>query len=187
MKYTGNRYRCRRLSPALALCALLGVASSSSAQDVANGQATATVLTGLQVMAVQNLIFGNVFQGIAKSMPKNNDDSSGIFSIVGSPSAGISVYLSMPDYLALPDGSDRLVVTFNNTDANVDSSVVTPSTFAGTDGWMDQDPRNLPTASRIGAGGQTRIYLGGRVTPAVNQKAGNYSGDIICSVAYTGT
>ncbi|HVP07025.1 MAG TPA: hypothetical protein VMS71_04215 [Candidatus Acidoferrum sp.] len=170
---------------------LLGIGLWASptafSQDVADGQATANVLTGLSVTAVQDLQFGNVFQGIAKIMGKNQDDSSGIFSIIGAPSAGISIYLTMPDYLALPDGSDRLVVTFNNTDANVDTTVVTPSTFAGADGWINQDPRNLPAATKIGTGGQTRIYLGGKVSPAVNQKAGPYAGDIVCSVAYTGT
>ncbi len=163
------------------------VTPKAFSQDVADGQATANVLTGLSVTAVQDLQFGNVFQGIAKIMGKNQDDSSGIFSIIGAPSAGISIYMVMPDYLALPDGSDRLVVTFNNQDANIDTTVVTPSTFAGIDGWSNQDPRNLPAATRIGAGGQTRIYLGGKVSPAVNQKAGPYAGDIVCSVAYTGT
>jgi hypothetical protein len=187
MTFRTVHVRREQIILALFICVILVLSQSASGQDVADGQATATVLTGLSVTAVQNLIFGNVFQGIAKSMPKNNDDSSGIFSIIGAPSAGISIYLTMPDYLALPDGSDRLVVTFGNTEANLDTTVVTPSTFAGTDGWIDQDPRNLNPAVRIGAGGQTRIYLGGKVSPAVNQKAGNYAGDIVCSVAYTGT
>lgn len=181
------RTNSMRIFVALLICLPFLLTQPADAQDVADGQATATVLTGLSVTAVQNLMFGNVFQGIAKLMPKNNDDSSGIFSIIGAPSAGISIYLTMPDYLALPDGSDRLIVSFNSTDANVDTTVVTPATFAGVDGWINQDPRNLPPATRIGAGGQTRIYLGGKVSPAVNQKAGNYAGDIVCSVAYTGT
>ncbi|MEW6051028.1 MAG: hypothetical protein AB1644_08225 [Candidatus Zixiibacteriota bacterium] len=178
------------MSRILVLVAVLAIgfqAELTHSQDVANGLATATVLAGLSVTAIQNLQFGNVFQGIAKSMVKNDDDSSGIFGIAGVPSAGLSVYLTLPDYLALPNGSDRLNIAFSNTDANVDSTTVTPATFAPADGWADQNPRNLPITLRIGAGGATRIYLGGRVTPSVNQSAGNYAGDIICSVAYTGT
>jgi len=179
--------RARVFAVVLLAALMFGRAEECRSQDVANGIATATVLAGLSVTAIQALQFGNVFQGIAKSMGKADDDSSGIFDITGAPSAGLSIYLTMPDYLALPDGSDRLVSTFSTTDCNIDSTVVTPATFAPIDGWSDQDPRNLPITLRIGSGGQTRIYLGGRVSPAVNQRAGNYSGDIVCSVAYTGT
>jgi hypothetical protein len=31
------------------------------------------------------------------------------------------------------------------------------------------------------------MFLGGKVTPAVNQKAGPYTGDVLVTVAYTGT
>jgi hypothetical protein len=179
--------RARLLSLVLLAAVALWQADECRSQDVANGLATATVLAGLQVTAIQALQFGNVFQGIAKTMGKADDDSSGIFDITGAPSAGLSIYLTMPDYLALPDGSDRLVSTFSTTDCNVDSTVVTPSVFTPADGWVDQNPRSLPLTLRIGSGGQTRIYLGGKVSPAVNQRAGNYSGDIVCSVAYTGT
>lgn len=184
---TAPKYRA--LALAVALLAFMGSwqAEECRGQDVANGIATATVLAGLSVTAVQALQFGNVFQGIAKSMAKNVDDSSGIFDITGAPSAGLSIYLVMPDYLALPDGSDRLTSTFSTTDCNIDSTVVTPATFTPADGWADQNPRSLPVTVRIGAGGSTRIYLGGRVSPAVNQKAGPYTGDIVCNVAYTGT
>jgi hypothetical protein len=90
--------------------------------------------------------------------------------------------------MALADGSDRLIIWFSTTDANIDTTLTapTPATFNGTKGWIDQNPRNLPAATIVGPGGETRIYLGGRVVPAVNQKSGAYTGDIICSVAYTG-
>jgi hypothetical protein len=172
----------------ITLLILLLSASTGWSQDVANGTATATVLAGLTVTATQTLQFGNVFQGVAKIQGKNDDVNSGIFTITGQPSANISIYIVLPDFLALlPSGADRLPVAFSNTDANIDTTTVTPSTFAGVDGWIDQNPRNIPAATVIGTGGQCRIYLGGKVSPAVNQSAGNYQGDIVCSVAYTGT
>jgi len=165
--------------------------SSGTAQDVANGEAIATVLAGLRVVAFQDLMFGELLQGIAKSMPNNDDDSSGIFQIFGAPSRGISVYMTMPDYMALADGSDRMTIAFSSTDCTIDTTVATPSTVVATDGWIDVDPRGLynllPSGIVIGAGGQTNVYLGGRVTPSIDQKAGDYSADIIISVAYTGT
>jgi hypothetical protein len=172
------------------LAALLSLVltGSSAAQDVATGQAIATCLAGLSVAATQTLQFGNVFQGIAKVQGKNDDANSGIFTITGAPSAGISIYLSLPSFLALtPGGADRMIVTFSNTDATVDTTTVTPSTAGAGDGWIDQNPFSLPAAVVVGMSGSTRIYLGGKVTPSVDQTAGAYVGDIICSVAYTGT
>jgi hypothetical protein len=174
------------ISRAGLLCALL--ASGVAAQDVANGLVTANVVTELTVTATQPLQFGNVFQGVAKVQGKNDDVNSGIFTIGGQPSAGISISLTLPDFLALtPGGADRLYISFSSTDANVDTTTVTPSTFGGGDGWLDQNPRLLPAATKIGAGGSTRIYLGGKVSPSVDQRSGPYVGDVICSVAYNGT
>jgi hypothetical protein len=160
-------------------------------QDVANGQATATVMAGLVVTAVQDLAFGNVLQGVAKSTPNDDDANSGIFSITGAASAGLSIYLTLPDYMALADGSDRMTVAFSSTDATVDTTVATPSTVVAGDGWVDVNPRGLGTlgggGAVVGTGGQTNLYLGGKVTPAVDQSAGAYTGDLICTVAYNGT
>jgi hypothetical protein len=169
------------------MSALLFAGGSAFGQDVANGLATATCLASLSVTATQNLVFGNVFQGVAKVQGKNDDANSGIFTIAGAPSAGLSIYLALPEFLALlPGGADRMLVSFSTTDATVDTTTVTPSTVAAGDGWIDQNPYALPAAVVIGAAGSTRIYLGGKVSPAVNQSAGNYVGDIVCSVAYTG-
>jgi len=184
---TRSRHSVIRTIAVLCLITLLPAAEAVIAQDVANGLATATCLASLSVTATQNLIFGNVFQGVAKTQGKNDDANSGIFTITGAPSAGISIYLSLPAFLALlPGGADRMIVKFYTTDATVDTTTVTPSTVAAGDGWIDQNPYALPAAVVIGAGGSTRVYLGGKVSPSVNQSAGNYVGDVVCSVAYTG-
>lgn len=174
---------------AAATALLLGLAAPNvSAQDVANGLATANVVAQLSVVATQPLQFGNVFQGVAKVQGKNDDANSGIFTITGQPSAGISISLTLPDFLALtPGGADRMNISFSPTDCNLDTTTVTPSTFGAGDGWIDQNPRLLPNASRIGTGGEARIYLGGKVSPSVDQMSGAYAGDVICSVAYNGT
>ena len=172
----------------LCLLALIPMSRSAFAQDVANGLVTANCLASLSVTATQPLAFGNVFQGVAKTQAKNDDANSGIFTITGAPSAGLSIYLALPAFLAqLPAGADRMLISFGTTDATVDTTVVTPSTVAGSDGWIDQNPYALPAAVVVGAAGSTRIYLGGKVSPSVNQSSGNYVGEIVCSVAYTGT
>ncbi|NOY88644.1 MAG: hypothetical protein GXO93_04530, partial [FCB group bacterium] len=64
---------------------------------------------------------------------------------------------------------------------------IDPSAFGN--GWQNVDPNNLPTTLTVGTVGQnqTAIFLGGKVIPSVDQKAGAYSGDIIATVAYNGT
>jgi hypothetical protein len=56
----------------------------------------------------------------------------------------------------------------------------------GSLGWQNANPFNLPPATVIGSSG-TNIYLGGKVAPSVNQKAGSYSGDIVVTVSYNGS
>jgi hypothetical protein len=169
------------------LIVVVMAAGSVQAQDVANGQATATVLAALSVTAAQALQFGNVYQGVAKTQDETDDALSGIFDIVGAGSAGISIYLTLPQYMALADGSDRMTIAFGTADATVDTMDTSPATVVGTDGWINTDPNNLPAALVVGQGGQTNVYLGGKVIPGIDQVAGAYTGDIICNVAYDGT
>jgi hypothetical protein len=170
--------------------ALLILASgvNARAQDVANALATATVQTAITVVATQQLDFGNVFQGMPKTIGNNIDDSSAIFTITGQSGAGINIQLALPEYLSLPDGSDRMSIIFRNTDAAVDTSnTATPSTMIAGNGWINQNPYLLPSAAVIGSpGSNTKLYLGGRVIPSANQKAGVYSGNIVLSVSYNG-
>lgn len=170
-----------------ALLLLAGTAGNVLGQDVATGQALATVLTALTVTATQPLDFQNVFQGVAKIQDQASDALSGIFSIAGQGSAGVSIYLTLPQYIALASGADRMTIAFRSMDATVDTMNLTPSTVTAADGWVDVDPNSLPNTLVVGQGGQTNIYLGGRVIPSVDQTAGAYAGDIICDVAYTGT
>jgi len=183
--------RGRRILWLVILAAVLlwaGSPCTSYAQDVANGSAIANVLTALAVTAVQDLDFGDVFQGVAKAVPNNDALSSGIFVITGEASAGISVYIALPPYLATATGDDRMDITFDATDCSVDSTGNSdPSTFG--DGWPNINPYNLPGNLVVGSAvpSQTAIFLGGEVTPSVDQTSGPYSGDIIVTVAYTGT
>ena len=186
MKTHGERSGLRRL-----LCIVLAIVVLSAlpvvGQEVAVGRATADVLAGLTVLAVQDLEFGSVLQGVAKSQPRDDDVNSGIFSIGGEIAAGITISLTLPDYIALADGSDRMTIAFSTTDLAIDQNGASPSTVGPGDGFIDEDPHAIPGGVVIGAGGITRVYLGGRVTPTVDQTAGAYFGDIVCSVAYNGT
>ncbi len=172
------------LIAAVVLIAFMG--TSASAQDVATGSATATLVVALTVTSTQALQFGTVYQGVAKSVAKD-DALAGIFRITGEEDANIAVYMQLPDYLSTSTGDDRMVVAFSTSDLNVDTTAGSdPTAFVATDGWIDEDPHNVTSATDIGNGG-TDLYLGGRVIPSVDQAAGAYSADIILTVAYTGT
>lgn len=183
-----NRTKCGIAEIAISVILIIASVTATQAQDIANALATAIVQTAITVTASQPLDLGNVFQGIPKSIGSNMDDSSAIFIITGQAGAGINIQFALPEYLSLPDGSDRMSIVFRSTDAAVDTSnTATPSTMAAADGWVNQNPYLLPSAAVIGSpGSNTKIYLGGRVVPSGNQKAGVYSGDIVLSVFYNG-
>ncbi len=78
------------------LIIIVMAAGSVHGQDVANGQATATVLAVLSVTATQALQFGNVYQGVAKTQDETDDALSGIFDIVGATRFGAHRFAAVP-------------------------------------------------------------------------------------------
>jgi hypothetical protein len=155
------------------------------AQDVAVGSATARVLANITVTALSPLDFGDIFQGVPKAVG-NNEAEAAIFSVTGQAGAGITIYLQLPEYLSLSDGSDRLIAVFGSNDVSVGTiGAANPAGMVGASGWQNVNPYNIPAA--VVGSVATDIYLGGSVNPSINQKAGNYSGDIIITAAYDGT
>lgn len=167
------------------LVALLLSASQSVGQDAAVGQAQATVLAVLQVTAASSLDFGNVMQGVRKSIA-NSNDSAAIFEISGEAGAGVEAYLQLPEYMSISDNSDRMRITFGATDCSIDTTGAgSPSGMTSGKGWQNENPYSLPSAIILGSLG-TDFYLGGTVWPSVSQRAGSYTADIIITVAYNG-
>ncbi|MEW6051026.1 MAG: hypothetical protein AB1644_08215 [Candidatus Zixiibacteriota bacterium] len=184
--HTFSFKQIRTLLIAVIAVALLAGPMSVQAQDVANGSATATLLAALTVTATNALAFGNVYQGISKTVA-NNVAQAGVFTIAGAADAQISIYMQLPEYLQGGVGNDRMVVSFSTTDATVDSTANVDPTTPGAGGWDNINPHAFPTATRIGGGGSAAIFLGGQVFPSVNQTAGAYSADIVLTVSYTGS
>jgi len=160
-----------------------------NAQDVSTGQATATVLAVLAVTAPQDLDFGNVLQGVVKSVARTEAANAGIFQIAGEGTANqeVSMHMQLPDYLwnSTAGDQDRLVIAFSNTDCTIDTTNGTPDT-PGAGALVGEDPQNLPDTGIGGTDNVIRIYLGGTVHPAPDQRAGAYTADIILTAAYTG-
>ena len=163
--------------------------SNLPAQDVAVGQAVATVMASLTVSAIQDLDFGNILQGVTETVTRTDAARAGIFQITGESASNseVSMYFQLPDYLwnSTPGSQDRLVIYFQNTDCTIDTTNGTPLAPGGG-ALVGENPHNLPDTGIGGADGVIRIYLGGSVYPAVDQRAGAYSADIGLTAAYTG-
>ena len=185
--YAGSRFLLRivLLTFAIVVVSCAGI----FAQDVAVGQALANVLASLQVTSVQDLDFGNVLQGVTATVPRTDAANAGIFQIAGEGSANqeVSMFLQLPSYLwnSAAGSQDRLVIYFQNTDCTIDTTNGTPDAPGGG-ALIGENPHSLPDTGIGGNDGVIRIYLGGSVYPAVDQRAGAYAADIVLTAAYTG-
>ena len=161
-------------------------ADKAASQDSAVGSATTIGVQTINISSPQALDFGDILQGIPKSIA-NNNASAGIFEISGQNQAGVSMHLQLPEYLSLSGSGTRMPAMFSATDASVDTTGAgNPAGMDASKGWQNTDPRNLPAAAIIGSNG-TDIYLGGKVVASPNQKPGTYTGSIILSVYYSGS
>ena len=181
--------RARTLTCTILVAVFLLILSSTStvqAQEVAIGQATATVLTALQVVASQALQFGAaVLQGVPVSVGPG-DAACGHFTITGANTQELSVNLQLPDYLwhGTATEEDRLVIAFGTTDLIVDPGAAgVPGTPSGS-ALAASDPFSIIDV--VPDAGTVHLFLGGSIFPSVDQRVGAYAADIVCTVAYTG-
>ena len=171
----------------ISLCGLVAVllfgwSPQAKAQESATIQALATVISSLSIVGVNNLQFGNVTPGVAKSVDKATPGFAGQWDITGTPGAEITIDFTLPDsLLRVSDSTVGMPINFVATDASWDD---------GTGGQLSPsgviDPNGLST-ERIGAGGTMNVWVGGLVLPRVSQGGGDYAEDVILTVAYTGS
>lgn len=184
MNHLHQSGQTRILILAIIALAILLSGQSTQAQGVVNGSATATILTALTVTADSAIRFGNVLQGVARTVSNASNDSSGVFRIVGQTGATVWAALTLPTYLShTTNAQDRMDIFFNSTSAAWDdASAPTPQPATGTSTTFN--PYNA--ISQALTAGDLAIFLGGTLTPKVNQTAGAYTADIVLTVAYTG-
>ncbi len=187
-------FSCRKaFIVVLAVMTMLFAVDSALAQMAVTNTADATVLAAIQLAATENLAFGDVFQGVPKSVARTAvgaDTTAAIFTITGEAGSGITAHLVLPEYIASATGA-QMTITFETDVMAIDTTTTeTPATVAAGDGWVDQNPRSFPAGLVIGgttpAVTTTKIYLGGKVIPSMFQEAGTYTGDILLSVSYIG-
>ncbi|MBU8933456.1 MAG: DUF4402 domain-containing protein [candidate division Zixibacteria bacterium] len=173
---------------ATVLVTSLLVGPSLLAQAVGTSSASATMVTPISISADTQLKFGNVMQGVPVKVNRTatgSDTSAAVFTISGEDGAGISVQFILPEYLYTATGA-HMPIIFSSSDCTIDSLAGTPDTPGGG-AWVGVNPYSLPTANIGATNGNTKVYLGGKVIPSVQQGAGSYSADIVISVSYDGS
>ncbi len=136
--------------------------------------ATATVVTPITVTGTAPLAFGNVFQGVNKTVAFS-DATSGRFSLTGYLASQVAMTFTLP--ATLTSGVNTLPI--NTYDVRVNGTNSTTGTTALT------VTSGTPVNSNFVAGALF-VFIGGRVQPAVAQAQGAYTGTIVLAAAYTG-
>ena len=161
----------------LAALALAFVATTAQAQNTANVDATATVVSPLTLTLSSGAIdFGNVFPG---TTPAAITPASGAkFVAAGYASAEVDFqFTTVP--ASLSDGANNLGITFQYcVDNDDDAAACAVSGSAAT---------GVANVVNLTAGGAAQLWLGATLAaiPA-NQPAGSYTGQVSLQVNYTG-
>jgi hypothetical protein len=154
------------------LAAILSLAGSSAQAQSANITATATVFQAMTVTGARSLDFGNVFPGVAATIPVTAP-TSGEFQLTGQNSANVNLTFTLPTNLT-SGGNNLPIGTWtgctNATNTATGCTAFTPSASA--------------TASAFSGAGALFVFVGGTVTPAGNQPAGTYTGTVTLTAAY---
>jgi hypothetical protein len=162
-----------KLSLAVLALVVSGATAARAQSNVGSIQATADVQTPINVVGAQALAFGPVFPGLNKTVGPNDLTNSGRFEVTGQGSAPVTLSFGLPATLTA-GGPTMPIDLFQAIRADDNAQLVNALFFAP----------GASNAATISAGGTLFVWVGARVTPAVNQAAGLYTGDITLTVVY---
>lgn len=152
---------------------MIALSSVAFAQNNADIAANASVQSPITVDSGNDLEFGDVFPGVAKSVART-DAEAGSFTISGQASTTVFLNFDLPTTLV--DGANNLPIAFSDTDAGRNT--------ANTQGSATSFDPNVETSTALSAGGDLYVWIGGTVTPSIAQVAGTYTADITLTVTY---
>src|SRR5216110_2159896 len=159
---------------ALATLVLALVAGTTVRAQGVNGSitATASVQSPIAVAGAQNLAFGNVFPGVAKTVAYSDATNAGRFDVTGQASTPVTYSFTLPATLGSA-GNTMPIVSYTGVHAqnNAQTGGTAFSPVAGA----------TPT---LNASGALWVWVGAQVQPATNQAAGVYTGSITMTVVY---
>ena len=129
----------------------------------------------VSVRANRGLAFGTVIPGLPAVVPRTDPLNSGWFELRGGNFLTfIQLTFTLPTVLNGPLGA-TMPVSFATNDAGYSfvNSVNSQTAF---------NPNQPYTTVKGIGGGATGVFLGGSVTPALNQQAGSYTATVVLSV-----
>ncbi len=150
---------------------LLALTASAGMAQSANIQATATVLSAINVTGAVPLAFGNVTPNVAKTV---GVVGGGRFDLTGQASANVNIAFTLPTQLT--SGGNNLAIgtytAYHNT------------TNSASSGGTAFTPSASVTPTAFGAGGTLFVFVGATVSPTAVQAAGTYTGTVQLTAAY---
>ena len=142
------------------------------AQTSADIQATATVLSAVTVTAGNDLQFGNVTPGVAKTVGIA-DAGAGRFDVIKAATQGVTLSFTLPTDLT--SGANNLPIGSWTGGWNTSATPAGATTFT---------PSPAGTNTTATAGTTISVYVGATVSPAAAPVAGSYTGDVTMAVVY---
>ena len=143
----------------LVVLAALAAATSASAQ--------------ISVSPIRDLAFGSVIVGVPSTVGPSHPTRSGQLRITAPVGTKVQVRFTLPGQLAGPSGA-QLPINFSSSDA------------MALGGWPGSTPDVFnPKATRnlqFTGGTIYNVFVGGTVSPAANQRTGNYAATITLTV-----
>ena len=127
----------------------------------------------ISVVPIRDLAFGPVIVGVPSYVPPSHPTRSGQFRFTAPPQSRVRVRLTLPNHLDGPAGA-TLPISFGNNDAVAIGTA--PNSVP-----MSLNPK-ATSVFQMATSTTMNVWLGGRVTPAGNQRQGNYTGTITLTV-----
>lgn len=133
-----------------------------------------------QTITINNdLVIGNIYPGIPKTITKYTAGAAAEFHVAGPGGSEVSIDFTLPTYMNQSGWNMQMI--FTKTDCSLDTRP-----FPNQSSPLRDDLNPWQTIiQRLGAQGLT-IWLGGTVVPKIAQPAGAYTASIVLTVAYTG-
>ena len=127
----------------------------------------------VSVTATRDLAFGVVIVGVPSSVAPSHPTKSGQFRLTAPLNSKVQVRFTLPDELIGPAGA-QLPISFGSNDALALGTAPgsTPIT------WNPKATRN----PQFQPSTVYNVFIGGTVTPAVNQQQGSYAATITLTI-----
>jgi hypothetical protein len=122
----------------------------------------------VQVTRVDDVRFGNVVAGVAKTVLRTDASAAGRYDIIAPPKSNLLIQFTLPAVMTGP-GAATMPLSFAGTTAGYSEtqSIGSQVGFSPSTG-----------TSQRSKDGQASIFLGGTVTPGAAQVAGSYTATI---------